>query len=105
MNQRSILSELSYSTDIRIWLSLEDYHNNGLTSQQTKEIIENIVSPIQRGGYSSFNKLRCEPSGLNGNWIVTNYANNYHEVEEVVRTIEYHLDNALDGIMEQHGNR
>lgn len=82
--------ELDYHFDIRIWLSLEDYHNNGLSSQETKDIIESIYSDPR------FNtKLRCSTMGINGNWIVSGMIENFYHAENLVREIEMRLDSAL----------
>jgi len=83
---------IDYHTDMRIWLSLEDYYNAGLTSERTKEIIESITDPTQCGIYSSKYKLHCESSYLEGSWIVTSGAVNKYDVEEIVSNIKCLLD-------------
>lgn len=87
--------KINYSTSINIWLHLEDYYNAGMSPEKAREVIESIVDPSQRGGYSSASKLRCSPMGLNGNWIVKSFAMTDYEIENIVSTIEWHLDQEL----------
>lgn len=83
--------KIDYSTTSRIWLSLEDYYNAGLAPEQAKTEIEKIRIDL------SGNKLRCEPMGFNGNWIVEVPFKDPGMVNEVVSVIEYALDQSLTG--------
>lgn len=94
--------ELNYNTDMRIWLHLEDYHNAGLTQQQTKEIIEKIIQPFQGAYYSSTMTLHCQWMGLNGNLIVTGGINTEAQAEVVVYLIQRKLDLALKEVQFNH---
>ena len=86
---------LHYSTSTVIWLHLEDYHNAGLSSAETRKIIEGLADPIQRYGYSSDIKLSCFPMGLSGNWKVSGNAVTQSEVERTVEIIRLSLDIAV----------
>jgi hypothetical protein len=55
---------IRYHTSTRIWLSLEQYYNRGITPKQIEDIIKAIDDP-----FSSL-YLRCQPMGINGNLIV-----------------------------------
>ena len=83
--------KLGYYTTSVLHLSLEDYHNAGLTSEQTKEIIESMSDP----GFSNI-RLRCTPGGVNSNWNVTTVLTHPEDLSTLVQSIEYHLDSALD---------
>lgn len=82
-----------YRTSV-LHLSLEDYHNAGLTNEQTKEIIEKIPDPGMTSGYNF--KLRCTPQGINGNWNVHTSLHDFEEICDLVTYIEYHLDRAVN---------
>jgi hypothetical protein len=82
---------IDYYTTTLIHLSLEDYHNQGLTSETTKEIIERITDPFSHSIH-----LRCHPQGINSNWNVETYAQSTWEVCKVIAIIEDHLDYELD---------
>jgi len=86
------MRRLDYHTSIQIWLSLEDYHNAGMTSWQTKNVIESIRDP-----YLPNTNLHCEPAGLNGNWIVRTWAP-MSAVDEVVEDIRWALEAELKGM-------
>jgi len=55
---------ITYFVTESLWLSLESYYNAGLTPERAKEIIESLR--VSDGALY----MRCEPSGLNRNWIV-----------------------------------
>jgi hypothetical protein len=55
---------LSYHTSTNIWLHLEYAYNRGMTPDEARAVIERV--PVGRSG----ERLHCQPSGLNGNWIV-----------------------------------
>lgn len=77
---------MSKNTDRRIWLSLEDFYNAGISSEKSKEIIESIKDPINDSGWPR--NLSCSPMGINGNWIVQSSAMTDLEIEQVVWLIE-----------------
>ena len=81
----------NYHTTTSIWLSLEDFHNAGLTSEQTKEAIEKMEDPL--AGHNI--KLKCRPMGINGNWIVETQAKHPDDADWVVSLIEARLGRLL----------
>jgi hypothetical protein len=87
--QQEARMRLIYNVSTRLWLSLEDYHNAGLTSEQTKEIIERLYDPVLSG-----TRLRCSPMGINGNWIVETWVHN-DDACIVVDRIKHELDYEL----------
>lgn len=85
---------LNYYIIPSINLSLEDFHNAGLTSQETKDVIESITIPYHLQYYckSSNNTLRCERTGINNNWCIVNFpSNNPDEISEIVTIITERL--------------
>ena len=54
------------SLGIDIRLSLEDFHNAGLTPEETKNVIEQIKDPTS-GWCKTF---KCYASGINRNWAI-----------------------------------
>ena len=85
---------LSYYTSGVIHLSLEDYYNAGMTSEEAKEIIEEI--PDDLSGHSNLGLcLHCERQFINSNWNVhTRYAFP-DEIEVIVCEIRLALGQAL----------
>jgi len=77
--------EINYHTDRRIWLSLEDYHNAGISSERSKEIIESIKDPVSCSCWP--HNLSCSSMGINGNWIVSSSAMTNSEIDYVVGAI------------------
>lgn len=57
---------LEYYTSIVVHLSLEPFHNAGLTPEETREVIEHFHDINAIGG-SGLN-LYAEQSGINFNW-------------------------------------
>ena len=57
------MSKIHYRTSTNVWLSLEEFYNRGLTSQEAREVIETFRT-------SNNLYLLAESMGLNGNWIV-----------------------------------
>lgn len=88
------MRKITYYTTINISLSLEDYHNAGIASERTREIIESITNPFQSYGYSSGDKLHCSATGINGNWKVVGVSKLAH-AEEIVEIIKYELEEEL----------
>lgn len=84
------MRNLRYFTTTNIWLSLEDYHNAGLTSKQTKAIIEETPDP-----FSMHSRLTCRSAGVNGNWIVSTNAKRNKDIRYVVDLIEKRLESAI----------
>lgn len=82
---------INYFTTTEIWLSLEDYYNQGLPPEKAKEIIERIRNP-----YGSNTYLSCEKSGLNDNWIVRTFAKTPEQIRNVVYLIELDLIHYLN---------
>jgi len=82
--------KLNYYTKVVISLSLENYHNAGLTPEETKEAIESIRDP-----FSSNSNFHCTPSGINRNWSITTYGPERH-VGLIVEDIQYLLDRLLE---------
>lgn len=76
---------LRYRTTVRVYFSLEDYYNRGITPEQAREIIENIRI---NGDY-----LYCYPAGINQNWAVE--VRNDSEVLETLNLVGYELEMAL----------
>lgn len=52
--------------------------------------------------FSSCLKLRCDPAGINGNWIVECSTMDYRNAPEIVRTIQYRLDNELEDMEKEN---
>lgn len=77
---------LNYHTTTLVHLSLESFHNAGLTPEQTKEEIEKVQDGTMR--------VWCEQSGINRNWNVRTIRTGTLEIHDLVRTIEERL-NAL----------
>ena len=89
--------EMKYYITSEIHLSLEDYHNAGLSPDETKETIEGIVNPFQANGfYSSCDRLRCHPSGINHNLVVRTLQTDPLRISHIVDIIRYELDQKLN---------
>jgi len=90
---------IRYDTSTTIHLSLEDFHNAGLTPEETKEVIENITDPGMRDMGSMRHKLHCERTYFNGNWKFNCYISNPQSirllVEEIRRALELKLSAKL----------
>jgi len=78
-----------YVTSV-IHLSLEDYHNAGLTPEETKACIEKIPDPR-----SPIHCLRCEASDINSNWNVHTMCIHSDELFYLTRRIENELEHEL----------
>ena len=86
---------LKYYTTSIIHLSLEDYHNAGISPDKTKELIESIVYPWQTGGYSSGYTLKCDRAYINANWNVEVMTTDPHKIDYIVRIIKDKLNRHL----------
>ena len=82
---------LSYSIYTRVNLSLEDFHYAGLTSEETKEVIQRLPNPT-----SANCKLRCEPTGINRNWSITLYTSDAYLIDWTVEMIDIALRHELE---------
>lgn len=80
---------LNYYVSSRINLSLEDFHNAGLTPEETKAEIEKLRDP-ESSGY-----LYCSPSGFNNNWCVHTMATHPNTITLIVCDIEIKLFDLL----------
>lgn len=80
---------LTFSTSTNVLLSLEDFHNAGMTREETKEVIERIQSPDGMG------RLHCSTGGCNGNWKVNVYTSHYETIYDLVDEIHWALTTAL----------
>jgi hypothetical protein len=69
---------LTYYVSSVVHLQLEDFHNAGLTPEQTKEAIESAL------GTTGF----CEASGVNRNWNVHTLSTDRGSVGLMVLAIE-----------------
>lgn len=78
--------KINYCVTSIIHLSLEPFHNAGLTPKQTKEAIENVQDGTMR--------VWCDPSGINRNWNVRTIRTSSLEIQDLVVKIEQRL-NAL----------
>jgi len=58
---------MNYYISQTVHLSLEKWHNSGLTKEETKEVIEN-TSMMIIGGISYSWRPHCRQSGINNNW-------------------------------------
>lgn len=83
------MNAIRYWASSQLWLSLESFHNAGLTPEQTKAAIEKIPDP------GSTLMLRCEPMGINGNWIVRTGCNDPRDHREIVIEITDRLNSLL----------
>jgi len=81
---------IAYYTTTLIHLSLEDYHNAGLTPEETREIIESIADP----GSSSL-MLSCEPAGINHNWNVRTMLPSGKHNHVTIGWLVYAIENRL----------
>lgn len=83
------MRKLNYYVTSLIHLSLEDYHNAGLTPEQTKEAIESIRQPGR-----DIN-LWCVASGINRNWDVHVITRHDMIIWDIVSEIEDRLEELL----------
>jgi len=78
---------IKYHTSTRVWLSLENYYNQGITPEEAKKVIENLKD-------LSFDyHIHCEASGLNQNWIF-----DVHDecvIPEIISAIDFKLWNLV----------
>ena len=86
---------INYFRTTIIWLSLEDFYNRGLSSEEAKIVIENISEPFQKDGFSSSLKLQCEKQYINGNWNVKTFSTDQWEIKKIVEMIEFRLNEYL----------
>ena len=94
---------MNFYTTTVIHLSLEEFHNQGMSSEETKQVIENIVNPFQGDCfYSSNDTLKCKPQYINGNWNVEILTNNPKKIYYLVDLIEMHL---LDYLKKKNKNK
>jgi hypothetical protein len=84
---------INYYVTTTIHLSLEPFYNEGLTSDEAKEIIEKIQDPFNMGWNRKF---LCERQYVNGNWNVSVNYNDSEKIHYVVRLIECDLRSALN---------
>lgn len=80
---------VGYYTTTNISLSLEGYHNEGLTPQETREVIETIYDPAGN------DKFHCTPGGINQNWSIRTWGHSTECIEEIIELIQIELDLAL----------
>lgn len=83
---------IDYSVTSVIHLSLEYYHNAGLSPEKTKEIIEGIRDPA-----GNLN-LYCEASGINHNWNVRTRALSPGTHGDIVNEITERINVALSDL-------
>jgi hypothetical protein len=74
---------MNYHTSTTIHLSLESFHNAGMTPEQTKEVITSI--------YDGSSKLWCRQSGINSNWDATTFISDLEIISDLVFLIENKL--------------
>lgn len=77
---------ITYHVTSRVWLHLEEFYGQGITSDDARGVIERMADP----GSSSLN-LSCESSGCNGNWIVGTQSIDPRVHAELVRRIAVEL--------------
>ena len=75
-----------YVTSI-IHLSLEPFHNAGLTPEETGEIISSLTDPCSSRGM----KFWIEKSGINHNWNIRTSARSENSIERIVELIVHVL--------------
>ena len=83
---------LTYFVSSVLNLSLEDFHNAGLTPEETKAEIEKIRDPGSCGGYN----LYCKESGINRNWNVSTQLTNSLDIMDLIDTIHSRLTLLLE---------
>ena len=76
---------INYHISTRIWLSLEEYYNSGITPQQIENVIKKMRDPFRSLC------LRCQPMGVNGNFIVE-YSGPSNDAPIIVCMIEEEID-------------
>jgi len=88
------MKTLNYNVTGVIHLSLEDYYNAGMTSEEAKEIIEKI--PDSLSGITNFpDNLHCERQFINGNWNVHTKYTHPADIEVMVYEIRFALGKAM----------
>ena len=85
---------MHYYTTTIIHLSLEDFYNDGMTSEGARKIIESIIDPFSPAGLN----LRCHRQYVNGNWNVETFASHPEDIYWVTLTIERYLVSGLSEI-------
>lgn len=88
--------DLDYFTTSVIHLSLEDFHNAGLTPEETKSVIEKIRDPG-----SSILDLVCRESGINRNWNVHTQLVKPEQIADLVWQIRHKLKGFLEAKKEK----
>lgn len=87
--------KLDYFTTSVIHLSLEDFHNAGLTPEETKAEIEKM-----RDYGSSILNLVCRESGINRNWNVHTQSTDPNVIRAMVFDIYGRLEKLLKAKVE-----
>lgn len=72
-------------------LSLEDFHNAGMTPEQTKAVIERFYDPLIPHA-----KLHCAPTGINRNWKFKVMTTEPETVDFLLDEIEWALQDECD---------
>lgn len=88
--------KLSFYTKTVINLSLENYHNAGLTPEETRSVIEDMYDPY------GCTKFHCSPSGINSNWSISTYGPE-GGAEMIVFEIQTRLDWFLEKKLKSEG--
>lgn len=81
---------ISYHVTSNIYLSLEEYYNNGLTPAKAKEIIERINDPVSQN-----RRLSTESAFINGNLIINTMATNPDHIYYIVIMVTEALDSHM----------
>jgi len=104
---RKGMNELSYHVTGLIRLYLENYHNAGLTPEETKSIIEKILDDVpSRRDWGFFpGNLRCISQGINHNWNVHTRFTHPEDIRFLVGEIKFELDRALNQKEESDASR
>ena len=79
---------LPFYTMTEINLALEDFHNAGLTPEETKKVIEGMYDPYGNS------KFYCHASGINSNWFIKTFGPE-SGVAEIVMEIQFRLEDKL----------
>lgn len=88
---------MNFYTFTEIHLSLEDFHNAGLTPEETKEIIEATIDPFSPRGARFF----AESSGINHNWKIKTSA----KAPSSIRTIVFMFDSIFCEALVKKGKK
>jgi hypothetical protein len=79
---------LEYYLTTEIHLSLEMFHNEGLTPEETRAVIE---KQTDIDGHHFF----CTPGGVNRNWTISTRTRDTRMIESIVIDLELALRSAL----------